>query len=305
MKIKIYTSLLLFVSLSGTAQKVQTYTGAYNDRSFEKNGTATYSYYENDDFERIYHGPFNYNKGEVIGFFKNDKRDSIWTFTEHGVLNKLNYKLIIKGSYKEGRMNGLWTYKRIELPSNKVLQSSTVTFSNGVMTGDYEYTDNRTVTQRDVESDISIKGKYDKDGFFDGDWVAKYKKNGIEYEERTRYKNGYQYWGINRDLSTGEINKTDKTSSLPLFDSLMLAYDKMRVNSSDKSQKSLSISINDKNYIFTESVDGYRLNWEYAYSFWYYSHENGNELYWYTFIKGFNDQNAFQKRYFAKEWKPY
>jgi hypothetical protein len=305
MKRKIITSLFLMFSIFVSAQTLKTYTGAFKDGSFENSGKATYTYYENEDFERIYNGSFNYNNGAVIGFFKNDKRDSIWTFTEAGVHNKLNYKLIIKGSYKDGKMNGLWTYKKTETPANKVLQSSSVFFSNGIMTGDYEYLDNRTVTQRDVESDISVKGKYDKDGFFDGDWIVKYKKNGIEYEERSRYKYGYQYWGLNRDLSTGEINKTDKTSSLSLFDSLMVAYDDMSLNSSDKQKKSMSIEINGKKIIYTEAIDDYRLNWEYAYSFWYYNHENGNELFWYTFIKGIENQDAYQTRYFVNDWRPY
>jgi len=61
------------------AQTIKTYSGPY------ENGKATYQYYEDNNGERIYNGPFTYKSIDgtirITGTYKNGKRNGSWLCT--------------------------------------------------------------------------------------------------------------------------------------------------------------------------------------------------------------------------------
>jgi hypothetical protein len=75
--------------ISGQSKPTKQFSGNFD------NGTATYSYYENENYERMYHGAFTFNsnvkkydglKVNISGNFSDNLRDGNWSF------NVKNYK---------------------------------------------------------------------------------------------------------------------------------------------------------------------------------------------------------------------
>ena len=74
MKSLVLTISILSATTYSFSQKLQIYSGAF------EGGKATYQYYENDQYERVYHGDFKYQSEglTVTGKFVNGKKDGIW-----------------------------------------------------------------------------------------------------------------------------------------------------------------------------------------------------------------------------------
>ena len=87
---------LFFITLTLNAQTVKNYSGNYDLKCYESKaipihlltGTATYNYYENDDYERIRKGRFSYT-GKVSN-------------------NGVSVNSTISGNYKENLKQGTW-----------------------------------------------------------------------------------------------------------------------------------------------------------------------------------------------------
>lgn len=203
-----------------TAQPLKEFNGSFGK------GKASYQYFEDQNYNRIYNGSFEYNyaTGRVKGAFLNNLRNGAWSFTKFiksttfMKVKYLGYKAISKGIYVDGKMDGEWSFSQTQAETNKLLMKSTANFKNGVLTGSYYYSDTRKVEQSGYDHDVLVKGCFDDHGFFDGNWLIKYKKDNIQYEDIRKYKNGYLYFRVHRNSSNGNIiEKFDSTSFANLF----------------------------------------------------------------------------------------
>ena len=200
------------------AQTIKTYSGPY------ENGKATYQYYEDNNGERIYNGPFTY-KGidgtiKITGTYKNGKKNGSWlcTLTNYYYI-VMTMSGTIHTNYLDGNREGSWTYSLSSSVSKfdvsgKETETGRLTFLNNVPTGEYFYSNAYKANSNagHDENNTIIKGAFDKNGYKTGKWEIKTLSNNLPKEEIKKYKRGYCYWYISRISSTGEINeKFDST----------------------------------------------------------------------------------------------
>lgn len=193
-----------FIGQFSFSQNIKTYNGPYNGSNyygydaFSEEGVATYQYYENEKYERIYNGNFNYkyiykNKTEsnIIGKFKNGLKNGLWEY-------KFGNRCNIKGEFVDGLMNGIWTYKVINERTNKTLEESTVNFKEGILIGKYEY-----------KGEFNVTGNFDNLGNRIGEWIITYKDdNGVSKEMieiKRKYEDDAVTWSLKRNLANGKI----------------------------------------------------------------------------------------------------
>ncbi|MEX0811172.1 MAG: hypothetical protein WD048_03075 [Chitinophagales bacterium] len=184
---------MCFIHYASIAQNIKTYKGSY------KGGEATYEYYENDAYERIYHGAFTYirksesgNKNEIKGQYANGLKVGEWKFISDNIVQS--------GNFKDDKLDGKWTKIKID-GANKTLISS-CTFKDGKLIGEFYFNNH---------SDLYVEGNFNKEGIFDGKWLIKekIKKNNtfIEIEDIQKYDKGILYWRLKRNIQTGRIIK--------------------------------------------------------------------------------------------------
>lgn len=207
-----YRFVLLFLgflfSFCATAQEIQTYKGSYprlHSTLHMVKPTATYQYYEDEDFSRIYHGDFNmkfHGKGStekvirwgsVKGQFKNGKHDGDWevnypyveTWIGQNKIEPLN--LIITFSFVDGKLDGKWEAKVID--QNKKIRAQYIkNYKKGECDGEFIF--DNPLPGNDFKE---IHGEY-KDGKPIGKWKFIFKNDDrgvIEYEngsEKANYK---------------------------------------------------------------------------------------------------------------------
>jgi len=203
---------VFFVSGNLQAQKVKTYSGNYklNSSSSEFNpdlykGNSTYSYYENEDHERIYHGKFKYSgdlegngikvKISISGNYKNHLKNGLFTNTLNVKMpRQATQNIICKSNFSNGYADGLWSLKAMD-------ESISVRFLNNIGTGSFNY----------KSGDLSIKGRMDQDGYLDGTVIF----TGDNWETKIDYNHGFMLKYIERNTQTGEI--TDKDIADPIL----------------------------------------------------------------------------------------
>lgn len=115
--------LLLILSVtvgSGMGQTLKTYSGLY------EGGKATYTYYEDENGERIKQGKFTYNKtqsgvGVGVGMIGGNIS---YTDTQYA-----------SGNYNKGKKNGEWIYKHKVASKNIVFSdfSAVINYVDGHM----------------------------------------------------------------------------------------------------------------------------------------------------------------------------
>ena len=199
------------------AQNIKTYSGDF------KKGKATYSYYENSNYERIYEGKFsykyfvNYNHYQnviISGEFSNNLKSGIWQYKGYDEPNSnSNDQLTINGSYIKGKKNGKWSLKRVALfplnKNNSFTQEMILNFKNDTLINDFSYTNSK--------ENISIKGKFNRIGNYDGEW----RSVGNILEDIRVYRNGFLTFRLLKNKATGEVyDKKDFNAILPyvIFD---------------------------------------------------------------------------------------
>lgn len=218
---------MVIIYCNSFAQKIKTYNGKFdgvlNQRGGVQKGKAIYQYYENEKFDRIYSGNFNYigELDNIKGTYKNGIKDGKWTIyadnkidsygfsNQYSVLNKR-----ITGSYKEGQIDGEWTYGNSLKCFNKSRQvgkefkvSAIAHFKNGIFVGKIScelLSDEKTTSE----------GQFDNNGFKDGIWTMKY-GNIIHI---TKYKHGLAYFDLKQNISTGDkLNYFDENGWVDTF----------------------------------------------------------------------------------------
>lgn len=208
--------LILFSSLSAFAQTLKSYSGPY------ENGTAKYQYYENDNYERILNGPFTYNEGQtysITGEFKNNLRVGVWkaTITEKNFYTKQLTSKVATATYVAGNLEGLCNYTYTEIATKRILAKSTANFRNNTLIGSYTYDVN------DQENDFSISISLNQDGFADSTSIIKYRYRGKLFEDILKFRNGFLYWELHRDMTNGNILK--RIERKKLIDEICANYD--------------------------------------------------------------------------------
>lgn len=128
MKNLLIIGLAFVVIANANAQNLKTFSGKYA-QGFNPNGIATYTYYEDPKtHDYIKHGDFEFNlevnsddegyaKVTIKGKFKDGKRDGLWTYItvlkDFKDVNKENTygtgTRTIKANYSDGYPNGLWS----------------------------------------------------------------------------------------------------------------------------------------------------------------------------------------------------
>jgi formylglycine-generating enzyme len=229
------------------SQNIKTYQGPY------ENGTTTYQYYENENYERIFHGNFKYKaiiiddvKGKlnltVTGQYKLDKKDGIWSYTLADTYIKSATE-VVSGNYNYGMMDGEWTSVTTMNNTKKIIRKTIAQFKNNKLTGELKF--DFTFNSSKDYSTISIKGNFNDSSLFNGAWLTTYTKENIQYEEIRKYRNGVLYLLMHRRLSDGAIlEKRDSTDFVTLF---FDRYDPIKKISFVRNQK----------YIFKENPDKY------------------------------------------------
>lgn len=159
--------LSILILFNAFSQDIKTYDGEYEDSyGGTGNGHAIYQYFENEDYERIYHGNFSYqstlntndrNSLTIIkGKFKNNKKVGDWIYSRE--YKKLGYQTTIKGKYKEGLKDGQWSFYQKgynELSANGITYY--LTFKNDTIIGEININE--------------LKGNFDEKGGYTGKWI--------------------------------------------------------------------------------------------------------------------------------------
>ena len=200
-KIIILSCLMTGIFQTAIPQQIKSYNGPF------KEGTATYQYYD-DNYERVYQGSFTYTSEylNITGQYNKNVKVGKWSFTKRTNPLYENLKETLVGEYNNGKMNGLWTLKRTDLKTNKILINSSAFFKEGYLTSEFKYYNSRiTLNPYGQNSDISLTGKFNNNGNFDSIWVTNYKINEIPFENIKKLKDGILYFNLTRNLSTGEI----------------------------------------------------------------------------------------------------
>ncbi len=215
-----YLFLLLFPFLS-FSQTLKTYEGIYQiKKDHFTNGTANYTYFENDKFERVYEGKFSFTSKNLVmsGNFKNGLREGVWKFIRNGKdwlgpyksTNEPFLSTIIV-TYKAGKLNGQCSYTNINPVTKKTFITSTATFKNNLLIGKYEF-----ASLYPGEDKYSIHYQCDSLGRVSGDFKLTCVTNGIPIEDLRKYEAGRLKQQICRDISTG--NKFDGNSNENVYE---------------------------------------------------------------------------------------
>ncbi|HOT13415.1 MAG TPA: SUMF1/EgtB/PvdO family nonheme iron enzyme [Bacteroidales bacterium] len=211
---------VLSINQEAKSQNIKQFQGAY------ENGTATYQYYENANYERIYQGSFKYKgivmdglKGKlnltVVGQYNNNKKDGLWTYTLADP-SPTGVTEVVTGNYSNGNMEGEWSSTTKVNNTKKVFKSTSAIFKNNKLFGEINYT-YKVYTFKDYAA-ISIKGSFNDSSFYNGTWLTTYTKGNIQYEETRKYNNGVLCLLVHRRLSDGQIiERYDSTAFVDKF----------------------------------------------------------------------------------------
>lgn len=188
---------LCLIGRSAIGQNIQVYNGDYTLNSISAVGTAKYSYYENENYQRIYNGDFTLSveKGNftcvITGKFKNDLRDGKWTIKGNFGYPQ-NMDIFMNINYINGQPNGIWT--ATSKKGDKIIDSDKRVLSNGLLIDVWEYSN--------TELKSKLLMKFDKDGVaMESDMIQ-----AGETERISKFKVGYEILTVAKNIQTGESN---------------------------------------------------------------------------------------------------
>ena len=210
-------TMLLLISLGVSslfAQTTKNYDGPmripsdlyflkdFDPRSFDIKGS--YSYYENEDEDRIKHGDFtivfvakNFNR-EVKGKYEHGKKTGTWTVKDIKTGVNTNYL-----KHMELTLNFIDDY--LDGPLFGVIHNGTsaytieCTFSKGRLVGKYHL---NIADEWEEGITYEVDGAFGDDGMPVGIWVLK-QKGSIEITQKRLYLNGALVYIQEQDYSTG------------------------------------------------------------------------------------------------------
>ena len=202
-QIIISTVLVMLTAHVSVGQTLKTYSGLY------EGGKATYTYYEDENGERVKHGKFAYNKAnEGIG-------------VGGGMNIAYSTATSASGNYKNGIKDGKWTYKDKTAGGGVTFAdfSVVINYVNGRMEGTlnnagelFQMKNNRITGQvkrikKTRNENWTLSGQFDDDGFPDGTWTKSYQSYGNLYTDTEKYVHGLLIAKQTKNESTGEITR--------------------------------------------------------------------------------------------------
>lgn len=252
-RIALVFAFLIVISLYGFTQPIKTYTGSYSYGDIS--GNATYDYYENENYERVYHGNFKFTIGSpeknklfdpiytiIQGKFNNNLKEGLWSY-------RTEYEEV-EGSFVSGLPNGEWVIKK-----NKEIVEN-MTFKEGKLIGDFYYKGDGC--HCDYCNDVEIKGKINNLGYLDGTWTVKWKEGKVE--DIRKYKDGIMYFRLIRNIETGYVGYlTDSTNFV--YD-ILNNLEKTATYSIVKNVKYIVEDSNDDEFV-SDAIYKYKRGWEY------------------------------------------
>lgn len=219
MKRLILNFTCLLFAISTYSQVLKTYSGQYNiNKTFGVipfnlvKGNATYTYFENKDYERILSGNFIYNGSynnygnkmniNTTGIYKDNLKNGIWQSKTVITIGKKPNSLNVVLNYTKGIPNGLWKYDYLENNISKT-ENAVLTFTNNTIVGKF--------TIKSISQKVEILGQNDNNGFLTGKIIA----NTLDTNEELimDYEEGFKIKHIMRNKSTGVIS--DKYNATP------------------------------------------------------------------------------------------
>ncbi len=198
--------VLLFGSLSLHAQQLMGYSGPF------ETGNAQYQYFENDQGQRMFQGKFSYTdtivvpgrdscKVNVTGSYQNNKKNLAWAVTVKST--DLNETII--GQYSKGEKTGVWTHRLSNTNTQTDLKLVQASFFKNRFRGNFSYAFTPEETEGKYRS-LTIKGKFDSQGKFDGDWVIDYlDKDSVAFQEQLSFQHGMLAMRSLRNIATTEV----------------------------------------------------------------------------------------------------
>ena len=202
-RIVISAMLIMFVVQVGKGQTLKTYSGLYED------GKAAYTYYEDENGERVKHGKYTYNRRDAIatynvtGNYKDNRKDGKWTYKETANGNKVNITRMLVIDYANGAMEGGIDFS--------------IAGNNGsTYTKHYQMSHNRVIgaiSEKDkiatsLPEAYALTGQFDNEGFPDGIWTQNYEKNGSHFIDTEKYVHGILVARQTKNESTGKIERS-------------------------------------------------------------------------------------------------
>lgn len=222
MKKYILINIAFLFVLSTNSQNVKTYNGPMTKPEWiaelffcESGINGSYSYYEDEEENRILHGIFKVSYStvgcvdatsliEICGNYNHGKRNGHWTIKDKNLITgKENPYYYYDFIYKDGLLNGKFSFR-----DNGYGYEMTGKCVNGTLSD--------TVLFRKYYpfGSVSFKGKVNKEGLPHGIWVEKNEyKGAVPMETRRLYYNGYLVYRREKDLSSGKIKYTYQISN--------------------------------------------------------------------------------------------
>ena len=199
----IFTVLMMLATQVSVGQTLKTYSGLYED------GKATYTYYEDENGERVKHGKFTYSK--------TDKGLGVGG----GMAVSYATTISASGNYKNGMKDGKWIYKNKTAGGSITFAdfSAVINYVDGRMEGTlnnagviFQMKNNRIIGQvkkvkKTQNENWTMIGQFDEEGFPDGIWTKNYKSYGNLYVDIEKYVHGLLVAKQTKNESTGEITR--------------------------------------------------------------------------------------------------
>jgi hypothetical protein len=236
MRIIISFVVLLFFNQAAFGQQLKTYSGNYDLKSdkvkifgappYMLTGSATYSYYDDEDYNRVMKGSFLYNGkfsrngaiGEVniSGNYLDGKKHGTWIVKQKATSPQFTINIHYSGDYKHGYPNGVWTTTtNATTKGKKGSVTWTINFESNVVHGQFK--------ESTSDSSSSIIGYLDKNGYYTG------KANVVDekYEYQMEFNNGLLVSSITREVQSGKVTDKFKIDSTELnyFNQLIIEKD--------------------------------------------------------------------------------
>lgn len=213
-KTRALMGLLLLLNLSVFSQSLKSFRGAYQLNNGVK-GTANYTYFSAANDSVVYNGKFSFNSDafetdsakklisqlNISGNFQKGQKNGEWIYEKNNYtlnvksINDLRVTATLDGlqqklnaQYEQGKPTGKWilTSNQIEDSKRKgTSYKSEATFKDGYANGTFSY------ASQNGTSPISITGRFDSQGNFDGKWLLKYESDGVLITEERKYVEGF------------------------------------------------------------------------------------------------------------------
>lgn len=194
--VTLFAATIMVFTGNAAQRTLHRYSGNY------KGGTATYTFYEDENENRVLHGAYSYNNGSYNekGVYKNGVRDGVWHILKEGYSGDQFFMTV---PFADGKVNGtvICAYKAGAQPAKEMrfnVSNNHIISYRGL--ADYDYAHGGWVP-------VPIKGSFDGYGYPHGSWDYNYEEYGEKHNIHEEYYHGLFVKGRDKNLATGEIRR--------------------------------------------------------------------------------------------------